>query len=71
MDEDIISVMMKRVYDIAGCTSKKCNVYLNGKKIDKVKDFQSYVDMYFKNKNEVKVYEKAGERWEVCFALSD
>jgi hypothetical protein len=32
MDDDIISLMKKRVYDVAGTTPERINVYLNGKK---------------------------------------
>lgn len=52
MDKDIVSLLKKRVYDIAGCTPPSVNVYLNGKKIDKVKNFESYIDMYLEKKDE-------------------
>lgn len=47
LDEDIVGLMTKRVYDLAGCTPAKVRVKLNGKTID-VKDFNSYVDLYLK-----------------------
>ena len=47
LDEDIISLMAKRVYDLAGITPSKIKVILNGKRID-VKNFGSYVDLYLK-----------------------
>lgn len=69
--------MKKRVYDLAGCTPKSVTIYLNGKKIDKVKDFESYVSLYFKSKNNnqesetpIIAYHK-DPRWEICFAPSD
>jgi len=39
LDTDTISLFHKRVYDIAGCSSKKIKVYLNGKKVP-VNDFK-------------------------------
>lgn len=37
--QDMESLMIKRVYDIAGCTPNSVNVYVNGKKIADVKSF--------------------------------
>jgi DNA topoisomerase-2 len=45
LDDDIVSLMTKRVYDLAGCTPASVKVKLNGKVID-VKNFLSYVDLY-------------------------
>ena len=42
---DIISLMKKRVYDLAGILNGKVNVFLNGEKI-KIKTFCDYVDLY-------------------------
>ena len=39
LDSDIVSLLQKRVYDLAGCTKNNVSVYLNGKKITKVKNF--------------------------------
>ncbi|KAJ1928500.1 DNA topoisomerase 2, partial [Tieghemiomyces parasiticus] len=44
MDDDIIALFKKRVYDMAG-TMVGVNVYLNGEKI-RIKNFQEYVMMY-------------------------
>ncbi|SBS89427.1 DNA topoisomerase II [Plasmodium malariae] len=46
MDEDIESLLYKRVYDLAGTCSVR--VYLNGTRLS-VKDFKSYVDLYLKD----------------------
>lgn len=46
MDDDIISLMTKRAYDLAGIS--KVKVMLNGKTIP-VNNFQKYTDLYFKN----------------------
>ncbi|ETW58282.1 DNA topoisomerase 2 [Plasmodium falciparum CAMP/Malaysia] len=46
MDDDIESLLFKRVYDLAGTCSVR--VYLNGQRLA-VKDFKSYVDLYLKD----------------------
>ncbi len=81
LDEDILGVLRRRVYDVAGSV-KDVAVYLNGTRL-KIRNFKSYVDLFVKalerNKNDddalVKkptvVYERIGERWEVAFAISD
>lgn len=70
LDEDIVALMTKRVYDIAGVTDGKVGVMLNGKKLD-VKNFVEYTNLYLKGKKMVKVIEKKSERWEVVCSLSD
>jgi len=44
LTNDMISLIKKRTYDLAG-TTPKCNVFYNGVKID-VRDFKSYIDLY-------------------------
>jgi DNA topoisomerase-2 len=70
LDEDIVALMTKRVYDIAGVTDGKVGVILNGKKLD-VKNFVEYTNLYLNGKKMVKVIEKKSERWEVVCSLSD
>lgn len=75
LDDDIVSLMTKRVYDVAGITPKQVKVHLNGEKLE-VNDFRSYVDLYFKGKEVQEeqllvTYEKSGERWEIAATLSD
>ena len=43
--EDMINLMMRRVYDIAGITEKSVSVYLNKRKLS-VKSFSDYSKMY-------------------------
>lgn len=82
LDEDILSVMRRRVYDLCG-TVKDCSIYLNEKKLS-IKNFKSYVEMYVKAIQEKApplaadagnflsiVHEQLNERWEVAFAVSD
>lgn len=71
LKDDMVALLMKRVYDLAGISPKKVSVYLNGKKITKVSDFLSYVDLYFPD-NKIpseKFYERCSERWEICVVV--
>ncbi|XP_009992519.1 PREDICTED: DNA topoisomerase 2-alpha [Chaetura pelagica] len=75
LDKDIVALMSRRVYDIAGST-KDVKVFLNGQRLP-VKGFRSYVDLYLKDKvdetgNPLKViHEEVNSRWEVCLTLSE
>ncbi|XP_053117625.1 DNA topoisomerase 2-alpha [Hemicordylus capensis] len=75
LDKDIVALMSRRAYDIAGST-KDIKVFLNGKKLP-VKGFRSYVELYVKDKldetgNPLKViHEEANGRWEVCLTMSE
>mmetsp|Transcript_94572 Transcript_94572/g.149536 ORF Transcript_94572/g.149536 Transcript_94572/m.149536 type:complete len:1243 (-) Transcript_94572:166-3894(-) len=71
LDDGIVSLMMKRVYDIAGSTDEKCSVWLNGEKLD-VKNFKDYIDLYLLMRPGIpQIHEKCGERWEVCVSLTE
>ena len=76
LDDDIVALFEKRVFDMAGVTPKTVSVYLNGKKI-KVKNFEDYIRMYLeasKEEDEMDppiVYESPHERWEVGMSLSE
>ncbi|ODV78226.1 DNA topoisomerase II [Suhomyces tanzawaensis NRRL Y-17324] len=85
LDEEILSVLRRRVYDMCG-TVKDCNIYLNDKKLA-IRNFKGYVEMYvnaIKARNpddlpqggEIKnyttiVHEVFNDRWELAFAVSD
>lgn len=72
LDEDVISLLNKRVYDMAGILPK-VRVSLNNKEID-IKSFSEYVDMYFeKEASPVKIFDKEinNERWEVIVSISE
>ncbi|TDH72733.1 hypothetical protein CCR75_003686 [Bremia lactucae] len=45
LNDDIVSLFKKRVYDVAGVSGKGLNVYLNAEKID-IKSFPQYVALY-------------------------
>lgn len=75
LDDDIVSLMSRRAYDVAAST-RGVKVYLNGVRVP-VKNFKDYVDCYIKGKeddtgNPLKIaYEACGARWEVAVTLSD
>jgi DNA topoisomerase-2 len=68
---DIISLLRKRVYDIAAVTDKTIKVKYNSTPVP-VKNFQQYIDLYIGDKSEVpRVYEDSNEsRWEYAVALT-
>lgn len=86
MSEDLVSVLYRRVYDLAGCM-RQCKVILNGKRLH-IKDFKSYTEMFVKSlekshreamgnveepeeKKPIIVYERINDRWEIAFSVSD
>ena len=78
LDNDIISLLKKRVYDVAGTSPIRIKVYLNDKLIN-IKDFSEYADLYIKNRyfdeeNKIlypKILVNSTERWEVIFSMTD
>uniref|UniRef100_H3ALH9 DNA topoisomerase 2 n=1 Tax=Latimeria chalumnae TaxID=7897 RepID=H3ALH9_LATCH len=75
LDKDIVALMSRRAYDIAG-SSNGVKVFLNGKRLP-VKGFRDYVNLYVKDKvdetgNPLKVaHEAVNHRWEVCVTMSE
>ncbi|KAF7282810.1 hypothetical protein GWI33_001951 [Rhynchophorus ferrugineus] len=75
LDDDIVSLMSRRAYDVAAST-RGVKVFLNGERLP-VKTFRDYIDLYIKGKedemgNSLKVvYEQPNERWEVAITSSD
>ena len=51
LDDDIVSLMRKRVYDMSGVLPR-VHVYLNDKLLE-TNSFLKYVDMYFNSTEEV------------------
>ena len=82
MDEDLVALFTKRVYDLAGVV-QNVKVFLNGERL-KIRNFKQYVELYI-NKNESLqqaaaasgqqapplVHSIVNDRWEICFTLSD
>jgi len=64
---DMISLMIRRVYDIAGITDRSISVYYNNDKI-KIKSFLDYTKLY---SGSDKVYIKISDRWEIAVGISE
>jgi DNA topoisomerase-2 len=62
LTNDMIGLFHKRVYDIAGCTN--VTVTLNDVEI-KLKSFEQYIKMFYKELPSDLIYEECGERWKV------
>uniref|UniRef100_A0A8C5D7L1 DNA topoisomerase 2 n=1 Tax=Gadus morhua TaxID=8049 RepID=A0A8C5D7L1_GADMO len=75
LDKDIVALLTRRAYDIAG-SCRGVKVVLNGKKLP-VTGFRSYVDLYVKDKLDETgvalkvVNESVSDRWEVGLAMSE
>ncbi|XP_068439815.1 DNA topoisomerase 2-alpha [Clinocottus analis] len=75
LDKDIVALMTRRAYDIAGSTMG-VRVFFNGMKLP-LTGFRNYVDMYVKDRVDelgaplVVVHEIVNERWEVCLTMSE
>lgn len=70
LDDNIVKLFEKRVYDIAGVTPKSVKVYLNSKRIP-INNFIDYAKMYVDSENSGVVCEKFNDRWTVCIAEND
>ena len=66
--DDMVNLMIRRIYDIAGTTDKNMNIYYNNEKI-KVKTFENYIQLYLNEEEEI-VYEKPHSRWEIGISTS-
>ncbi|KAJ2397924.1 DNA topoisomerase 2 [Coemansia sp. RSA 2603] len=79
LDDDIVALITKRAYDLAGCV-EGVKVFLNGECIP-LKGFKSYVELYLlpptsadnpvTPKSQDIVYKRFSDRWEVAFAVSE
>ncbi|KAI5147095.1 DNA topoisomerase II [Nematocida ausubeli] len=67
IDDDFMSMIMKRVYDLAG-TVAGITVYYNGEKIG-VSNFKEYIRLFFDS--DVEIAYEAKDRWEVAYVLGD
>ena len=73
LDDDIVALMKRRAFDMAGSTPKDVKVSLDGDIIS-VKDFQSYCNLYMPKDEEIELgaatkktilFEAVNERWEI------
>jgi DNA topoisomerase-2 len=70
LDENMIALFRRRVYDIAAVTNKTVKVIFN-KEVVNTKTFEQYIDMYVGPKAESpRVYEITGPRWEYVVCLT-
>tara|TARA_Y100000590_G_scaffold411507_1_gene505627 strand:- start:1127 stop:4474 length:3348 start_codon:yes stop_codon:yes gene_type:complete len=65
--KDMIYLMKRRIYDIAGVTDNSVTVYYNDIPIN-VRSFQDYIQLYPSNSS--KIYRKISERWEIGICVS-
>ena len=65
--KDMVGLMERRVYDIAGITDSKVNVYFNNEKV-KIKSFSDYIKLYSTTTD--KIYERLNDRWELAVCVS-
>lgn len=71
LTNDIVSVMKKRVYDIAVNTSKLITVYYNNEKIA-IKKIEDYMKLYLKDGEEKNmIIDDTSERWSIGLYMSD
>ena len=70
LSPDMLSLLERRIYDIAAVTDKKVVVKYNGNPLP-AKTFLNYIDMYIGSKSDTtRVYEEANPRWEYAVALA-
>eukprot|EP00919_Chromeraceae_sp_WS-2016_P005751 GHVR01013499.1.p1 GENE.GHVR01013499.1~~GHVR01013499.1.p1 ORF type:complete len:1130 (-),score=230.37 GHVR01013499.1:99-3488(-) len=75
LDDDIISLMTKRVYDLGGSIGSSVKISLNGTVIG-VNSFAAYIKLYFKKEEREQggrtiIVDKSSVRWEVAVTTSD
>ena len=64
LTNDMISLMKRRVYDIAGTTNSSVKVYYNEEFLD-IQSFQDYIKMFYSDEDVNIIYEDVNERWSV------
>eukprot|EP00667_Euglena_gracilis_P000253 EG_transcript_253 len=69
LEDDIVALMKKRVWDIAGCTDKAVKVHLNGVQLP-VSDFKDYVNLYPIGEALRNQQFEVNGRWTVCATTS-
>ena len=62
LTDDIVNLMIKRVYDIAATTDKKIKVYYNDNKIN-INNFKSYISLFYDDVD--LMYEDVNDRWNI------
>ena len=63
LTSDMVGLIKRRVYDIAGTTNENVNVWLNGNHLN-IKSFKDYIGMYYNEDSMPNlIYEEFNERW--------
>ncbi|GJS17808.1 DNA topoisomerase 2 [Tanacetum coccineum] len=71
LEDDIVSLMKRRVVDLAGCCSG-VKVELDGTCRVLPRTFEEYVELYLETSTHTtRIYEKVNDRWEICVAIAD
>ena len=72
LEEDVVLLMKRRAYDLAGTTAKTLKVTLNEKVLDHV-NFQQYVNLYpmMGEVQKSTSFSRINDRWEVCVRPSN
>ncbi|WIA35043.1 hypothetical protein OEZ86_003534 [Tetradesmus obliquus] len=72
LEADVVALMAKRVYDVAGVLNKGCKVYLNGSRLP-IKSFADYCDLYLgpKENGVPRIHERVNDRWEIVISATD
>ena len=71
LSQQMLALFQRRVYDIAGVTTKDVKVKYNDG-IIKTNDFQSYITLYLNDEQKKnKIYEVANDRWSYAIVLSN
>ncbi|PWA88766.1 topoisomerase II [Artemisia annua] len=68
LEDDTVSLMKRRVVDLAGCLANRGEVELDGTRLP-IKTFEDYVKLYPGTSK--RIYEKVNEKWDICVCLSD
>ena len=76
MDDDILAIMKRRVYDTAATTGDNVKVFYNGRELKEVRNFGDYVGLFRSSFPSTSpgpiVHEISGNgRWEVFIGLSE
>ena len=72
INPDLISLMKRRVYDLAALTDKQVSVYLNGDKLP-IQTFNHYVNLFTDNPQVSKqcFHDNGDKRWDIILTRSE
>ena len=64
LTSDMLSLLKRRVYDIAGTTNSTVKVYYNDELLD-IKSFEDYIKMFYGDEEINLIYQEFNSRWSV------